>query len=81
MAVRVKIDEEDIVVVGGQLSGEVDSDRRFSDAPLKHTNRNSPTVAVGLDRIIWAIRAIRSIYTILAIWATHTIQQYQLLST
>jgi hypothetical protein len=55
------------VVVGGQLSSEVDRNRRFSDAPLQHTDRNSPRVPIGLYRIIWAIWAIRSIYTILAI--------------
>ncbi|ERJ04926.1 hypothetical protein HLRTI_003101 [Halorhabdus tiamatea SARL4B] len=67
MAVRVKVNEEHIVILCGQLSSEVDSDRRFADASLQHTYRNSPRVPIGLYRIIWAIRAIRPIYAILAI--------------
>jgi len=67
VAVRIQVDEEDIVVVGGQLSGEVDSDRRFADTPLQHTHRNRPRVPLGLYRLIGAIRAIRSIYAILTI--------------
>jgi hypothetical protein len=55
------------VVLCGELPGEVDGNRRFADTPLQHTNRHSPRVPVGLYQIIWAIRAIRTIYTILAI--------------